>query len=135
MIPWIAAYPAAPALGISASCNGGCVELRSVDRAQVRPEWKLARNAAFIIADRKLTQGINLDGGTNRYHEPMRLLTVIQAPVDHITNVIRRNAPVEQLFRNEWLIPVALDPTTKGFLRYLSDGRWDPLDDSSAMRV
>lgn len=35
---------------------------RSVDWAQVRPEWGLARNAAFIVAPRSLTQDVDLDG-------------------------------------------------------------------------
>ena len=35
---------------------------RSQDWAQVRPEWGLARNAAFIIAPRSLTRSLDLEG-------------------------------------------------------------------------
>jgi uncharacterized protein YbcC (UPF0753/DUF2309 family) len=35
---------------------------RSRDWAQVRPEWGLARNAAFIAAPRDRTRGVDLDG-------------------------------------------------------------------------
>lgn len=35
---------------------------RSADWAQVLPEWGLARNAAFIVARRDLTDGIDLEG-------------------------------------------------------------------------
>ncbi len=38
------------------------VEKRSVNWAETRPEWGLARNASFIIAKRDLTKNIDLDG-------------------------------------------------------------------------
>jgi uncharacterized protein YbcC (UPF0753/DUF2309 family) len=37
-------------------------KIRSIDWAQVRPEWGLARNASFIVAPRELSKNIDLEG-------------------------------------------------------------------------
>ncbi len=38
------------------------INQRSLDWSQTRPEWGLARNASFIVAPRKLTENLDLDG-------------------------------------------------------------------------
>lgn len=38
------------------------INLRSIDWAETRPEWGLARNTSFIVAPRDLTYSLDLDG-------------------------------------------------------------------------
>jgi uncharacterized protein YbcC (UPF0753/DUF2309 family) len=49
-------------LSSSSKYHDAILEKRSADWAQTRPEWGLARNAAFIVAPRELTQSIHLEG-------------------------------------------------------------------------
>ncbi|GAB4162165.1 MAG: DUF2309 domain-containing protein [Rickettsiaceae bacterium] len=62
--------------------------LRSQDWAQVRPEWGLARNAAFIVAPRSLTKDINLEGRSflhsyewEKDEDGSSLTTILTAPM------------------------------------------------------
>ena len=61
---------------------------RSQDWAQPRPEWGLARNAAFIVGPRKITQNVNLEGRCFLHsydwendHEGKFLQTILTAPM------------------------------------------------------
>jgi uncharacterized protein len=184
------------------------VERRAADIAQVRPEWGLSGNAAFIVAHRSLTREIDLGGrvflhsydwrrdargmvlelimtaplivgewinmehyfstvdnrvygsdskvihnivggfgvmlgsggdiqtglphqtvmaGEARYHDPLRLLVVIEAPHDRIGSIIERHHMLQHLFDNGWVNLVSLDPRTDSFLRYRAGVVWEPL--------
>lgn len=181
---------------------------KSADWAQVRPEWGLSSNAAFLIGRRSLTKDLNLqarvflhsydpdqdpkgkaletimtapmivgewinmehyfsaadpwaygsgskvihnvvsgvgvmlgrqsdlqtglplqtvNNGGLRYHEPMRLLIVIEAPPDRITPIIQRHEILQHLLHNQWVTLTALDPDTWDITRYLPSGSWEPL--------
>ena len=184
------------------------VRRRSVDWSQVRPEWGLSGNAAFLIGRRELTKGLDLGGRvflhsydyredpTNRllevlltapqvvgqwinmehyfsavdndvygsgskiyhnvvgrlgimsgpwsdlrlglarqtvmngpmpYHEPMRLLTIIEAPRERIDKLISRHEVLQHYYHNEWVHLVAFDPEDGVWYRYHPKGVWNAI--------
>ncbi len=190
------------------------VQRRSGDWSQVRPEWGLSGNAAFIIGRRELTRRIDLEGrvflqsydpqedptgrlleilmtgplvvgqwismeyyfstvdnevygsgskiyhnvvgrfgvmsgpqsdlrvglpaqtvmkGERPYHEPMRPLSVIEAPRERIGAIIRRHKVLQEYYHNEWVYLIALDPGDKIFYRYLPREGWVPLREERAI--
>jgi uncharacterized protein YbcC (UPF0753/DUF2309 family) len=181
---------------------------RSTDWSQVRPEWGLSGNTAFVIGRREITKGLDLAGRvflhsydyredpTNRllevlmtapqvvaqwinmehyfstvdnevygggskvyhnvvgrvgimsgpwsdlrlglawqtvmngaipYHEPMRLLTVIETPRPRLERLIARHELLQHYYHHEWVHLVALDPEDGGWYRYLPSGRWSQI--------
>ena len=182
------------------------INRRAGDWSEVRPEWGLSGNAAFIIGSRELTQQIDLKGrvflnnydyhgdpsgallqgvlagpavvgqwinsehyfsatdpevygsgskiyhnvvgrfgimagpqsdlrtglarqsvmnGPMPYHEPLRLLVVIEAPRDRITEMLQELPHVQQLFDNEWIHLVAVDREAESLLhRYEPMQKW-----------
>ena len=182
------------------------IDRRAGDWSEVRPEWGLSGNAAFIIGSRELSQQIDLKGrvflnnydyrgdpsgallqgvlagptvvgqwinsehyfsatdpevygsgskiyhnvvgrfgimagpqsdlrtglarqsvmnGPMPYHEPLRLLVVIEAPCDRISQMLQELPHVQQLFDNEWIHLVAVDHEAESLLyRYEPTQKW-----------
>jgi uncharacterized protein YbcC (UPF0753/DUF2309 family) len=187
------------------------VATRSADWAQVYPEWGLAGNAAFIVAPRAVTRGIDLkrrtflhsyeaevdtDGsaletiltaplvvaqwincqyyfstvapavfgagtktihnvvgavgviaghsgdlqlglpwqsvcdGERLLHEPLRLLAVVEAPLERIDQIVERNPVLQQLFGNDWVALAARETPEQPWQRWTRAG-WRPwIEDS-----
>lgn len=193
---------------LSLARAGREVRRRSGDWSQVRPEWGLSGNAAFIIGRRILTRGIDLEGrvflhsydwrqdstgrlleilmtapqvvgqwinmehyfstvdnevygsgskiyhnvvgrigimsgpqsdlrtglatqtvmnGMRPYHEPMRLLTLIEAPRERIIGIIQRHRLLKNYYDNGWVQLMALEPEEKNFYLYLPKQGWNPM--------
>jgi uncharacterized protein len=188
------------------------VRRRGTDWSQIRPEWGLSGNAAFVIGRRELTKGLDLEGrvflhsydyradpsnrllevlltapqvvaqwinmehyfsavdnevygsgskiyhnvvgrlgimsgpwsdlrlglarqtvmnGDVPYHEPMRLLTVVEAPRSRVEKLIARHEVLQHYYHNEWVHLVVLDPEDEVWYRYRSTGNWMPVSDHS----
>jgi uncharacterized protein YbcC (UPF0753/DUF2309 family) len=65
--------------------------------------------------------------GEMPYHEPMRLLTVVEAPRERIDKLIERHDVLKYFYRNEWVHVVALEPEEGAFYRYRPTSEWAKL--------
>lgn len=63
-----------------------------------------------------------LDNG-HPYHQPMRLITVIEAPLEHARQAIESVVAVKRLVRNGWIRLLVIDPETSTICQY-DDGEW-----------
>lgn len=68
-----------------------------------------------------------VNNGDTHYHEPMRLLSIIEQTPSVLSSIIQKHAILQQLFHNEWLNLVALDPHTLEFHRYNSNATWEAM--------
>jgi len=62
--------------------------------------------------------------GPEPYHEPMRLLAIIEAPRERIQGVIDRHPLLDHLFNLGWVTLVALDPRDRRCYRFDRKGGW-----------
>ena len=62
------------------------------------------------------------------HHQPLRLSTVVHAPVERVTDVLADHDDLTQLLDNDWLSLTVVDPTQdhRAF-HYESDLTWSPL--------
>jgi uncharacterized protein YbcC (UPF0753/DUF2309 family) len=57
------------------------------------------------------------------YHDPIRLITVIEAPFAHARAAVEAVISVRQLVTNTWVRLLVVDPTT-GTLHLFHHGKW-----------
>ncbi|WP_284014741.1 DUF2309 domain-containing protein [Halobaculum litoreum] len=70
------------------------------------------------------------------YHQPLRLSTVVHAPVDRVTDVLTAHEALAQLLDNEWLSLTVVDPTEDNrAFRYDGGLEWTPAFEPAAARV
>jgi uncharacterized protein YbcC (UPF0753/DUF2309 family) len=203
-------------VSLGASKARRAVHRRSADWSQVRPEWGLSGNAAFIIGRRALTRGINLDAraflhsydyhedpdgrllevvmtgpqivgqwinmehyfsavdpesygsgskiyhnvvgrfgimsgpqsdlrtglawqtvmnGMRPYHEPMRLVTLVEAPRERIDKIIRNQRHLKRLYDNQWLYLIAIEPEEQLAYRYVPKEGWQAVKPNCSSRA
>ncbi|MGE5210292.1 MAG: DUF2309 domain-containing protein, partial [Acidobacteriota bacterium] len=64
--------------------------------------------------------------GEQRAHDPLRLLAVVQAPLDRIEGIILRNGGLRQLVEGEWIHVVARENDDDGWSFRAPSGGWEP---------
>jgi len=69
------------------------------------------------------------------YHQPLRLSTVVHAPVERVTAVLADHEGVAELLDNGWLSLTVVDPTQdhRAF-EYAGDLQWTVLDADERIR-
>ncbi|HWP24093.1 MAG TPA: putative inorganic carbon transporter subunit DabA, partial [Candidatus Binatia bacterium] len=74
--------------------------------------------------------------GDKPYHEPVRLLTLIEAPKQRIERIVGNHRALQRLYDNEWVGLIAIDPEKPSYERYVPKRGWKriPLECSCAER-
>jgi uncharacterized protein YbcC (UPF0753/DUF2309 family) len=68
-----------------------------------------------------------VNNGEIHYHEPMRLLAIIEQTPSVLSSIIQKHSILQQLLHNQWFTLVALDHNSFEFQRYNADGTWEKI--------
>ena len=63
--------------------------------------------------------------GDRLLHEPLRLMAVVEAPLERIDMIVERNPILQQLFGNDWVAVAARENPTQPWQRWTRAG-WRP---------
>ncbi len=69
--------------------------------------------------------------GPQPFHEPMRMVTLIEAPRERVLGIIGRHRLLQRLYNNEWVHLLVLEPEEQIFYRYVPRQGWTPVDEES----
>jgi hypothetical protein len=58
------------------------------------------------------------------YHEPLRLITLIEAPLEHARRAVESVVTVKNLVLNDWIRLLVIDPEKQNVYTY-NNGQWD----------
>jgi uncharacterized protein YbcC (UPF0753/DUF2309 family) len=77
-----------------------------------------------------------MSGADDPYHQPLRLSTVIHAPVERVTGVLSAHSQLTELLDNDWLSLTVVDPEQdhRAF-RYESDCEWTPVSERTPVSL
>jgi uncharacterized protein YbcC (UPF0753/DUF2309 family) len=69
------------------------------------------------------------------YHQPLRLSTVVHAPVERVTDVLADHGELTELLDNDWLSLTVVDPTRDHrVVRYEESLEWMPASERTDAR-
>ena len=68
-----------------------------------------------------------VNNGEIHYHEPMRLLAIIEQTPSVLSSIIQKHSILQQLLHNQWFTLVALDHNSFEFHRYNADETWEKI--------
>ena len=69
------------------------------------------------------------------YHRPLRLRVFIFSPIERVKKIISKNTILQNLFYNEWIRLVVLDPNTNELSSLISQDYWKILKNDNTIGV